>query len=154
MSFRKIEALAARNAAETGVIATLAKRGEGVSRLLLTLGAETLKAFTTADPFEERWRVLLGEDEDAGSIRVMLDSDGEFRLSRLRGGAGRLTLGAIGGLADARIHGKPCHWSRVSNLCIEIDLPPAFFAKGAMAVAVPARIAAPPTKPRRGLGSY
>ncbi len=85
MSFRKIEAPATA-ASGTGVKATIQKKGDRPARLMLTLGTEALKGFSTKDPFKERWRVMIGEGEDEGRIAIYLDRDGEFVLGGSRGG--------------------------------------------------------------------
>lgn len=152
MSYRKIEKAAWTRAAVTGVKMAMVKREDGPAQLLVTPGPEVLAGFVTDAPLGARWRVLLGEAEDAGSLRILLDSDGEFRLSASRHGHARLYLGEVKGLATQRLAGCWCRWTRISDLCIEVCIPRAFLASD-KAVAVPVPPAAP-RAPRRGLGSY
>lgn len=101
MSFSKLEAIGAARNNPTGVTASIWGRRGGALRLSLSFSAACLRSLSVDDPFAIGWRVFVGEGDDFGRLKLAVDSDGEFRLTRSKNGVARLHLGPVAWIADA-----------------------------------------------------
>lgn len=120
----------------------------GVQGLIVSTGPIVIKASAGALVVGKDYALQLGEGDDAGKARIVLDKDGR-RLGKLGKDGGRLVFGSIAEIDPGAPQRKQaCAWRRVDDI-IEFDLPD-WTCKSKPAVAerkslpAPAKVSAPP----------
>jgi len=138
----------------TGVKASAGRMGGGGTRALrLTFSAERLADFDIANAFDAAFAVLLGKGDDAGRVRIAVDSAGLFHPRRLRSGGASFLLGPVPGTPE-KLEPTWCGWRQIDEMTIEISLP--WASQGVTPPRPdPARALVQAAKrPRTGIGSY
>lgn len=109
----------------TGVKASVAKRGEGATRLNLNIDMAVFEAVGVKAPEKAKFRVQIGDGENAGFVRVIPEKDGPFSVRKFPRGTGySLKLGVHDWLPKESVPPKWCGWKAVSsNSIIQIELP-------------------------------